>query len=225
MKVYHGGSVEIIDIDLSRCELYHDFGKGFYVTNIREQAEFWAERKGGDNHPGGHVTEFDFVEAAFEHWNFKALRFEDYSREWLDFVVMNRDRSRPVPAHDYDIVEGPVADDKIAQRARLCVKGIVSRETFLEELKFAKHTHQICFCTHQSLQALEAVRAPARIIIDIDEAVAGSLVNNFGMSEEEAVDHYYASRTYGKLIDESTGLYLRPWREIYDMLLAELKLK
>jgi hypothetical protein len=46
VKVYHGGIEEIIDIDLSKCEPYRDFGKGFYVTNIREQAEYWAERKG-----------------------------------------------------------------------------------------------------------------------------------------------------------------------------------
>ncbi len=46
--------------------------------------------------------------------NCKVLRwFDDYNEQWLDFVVLNRDDTRPSPAHDYDIVEGPVADDKV----------------------------------------------------------------------------------------------------------------
>jgi hypothetical protein len=67
VKVYHGSSVEIIDIDLSKCEPYRDFGKGFYVTNIREQAAYRSERKGNDRCTQGYVTEFEFIETAFEH--------------------------------------------------------------------------------------------------------------------------------------------------------------
>jgi len=43
-------------------------------------------------------------------------QFETYNDEWLDFVVLNRNDKNPIPAHDYDIVEGPVADDKIQNR-------------------------------------------------------------------------------------------------------------
>ncbi|MDR2810339.1 MAG: DUF3990 domain-containing protein [Tannerellaceae bacterium] len=224
MKVYHGSSVEIIDIDLSKCEPYRDFGKGFYVTNIREQAAYWAERKGNDICAQGYVTEFEFIETAFEHWRFKVLRFQDYTEEWLDFVVMNRNRSLPVPAHDYDIVEGPVADDKITQRIRFYLEGVVSKEAFLEELKFFRRTHQICFCTHRSLQALERTRKK-KFAGNIDDAITQSLATDYNLSEEKAIDVYFESQTYRMLIDESSALYRKPWTEIYELLLQELKLK
>jgi hypothetical protein len=121
MKVYHGSNFEIIDIDLSKCEPYRDFGRGFYVTSIREQAAYWAERKGYDNGTQGYVTEFEFIETAFEYWKFKILRFKDYTEEWLDFVVMNRNRSLPVPAHDYDIVEAAICSTP-ASRLRTLIR-------------------------------------------------------------------------------------------------------
>jgi hypothetical protein len=224
MKVYHGSSVKIINIDLSKCEPYRDFGKGFYVTNIREQAEYWAVRKGEDNDVEGCVTEFEFVETAFEHWKFKVLRFNDYTEEWLDFVVMNRNRNLPVPAHDYDIVEGPVADDRVTRRIQLYLEGAVSREAFLEELKFFKHTHQICFCTHRSLQALELIHKKKFTGL-IDDNITQSLASDYNLSEIQVLDAYFESQTYRMLIDESAGLYQKPWTEIYQLLLNELKLK
>jgi hypothetical protein len=68
---------------------------------------------GQKNNTQGVVTEFEFFDSAFTSWNYKVLRFEDYSDEWLDFVILNRNPKNENPAHDYDIVEGPVADDKI----------------------------------------------------------------------------------------------------------------
>jgi hypothetical protein len=224
MNVYHGSNVEIIDIDLSKCELYRDFGKGFYVTGIREQAEYWAKRKGRITKGKAFVTEFKFVETAFEHWKFKVLRFDGYTEDWLDFVVMNRNRDLPVPAHDYDIVEGPVADDKVTQRILFYLGGAVSKETFLEELKFFKHTHQICFCTRRSLQALELIHKKKFTGI-IDDAITQSLMSDHNLSERQAITAYFESQTYGMLIDEFTGLYQKQWTEVYQLLLNELKLE
>jgi hypothetical protein len=224
MNVYHGSSIEIINIDLSKCELYRDFGKGFYVTNIYEQAAYWAERRGRENNTEGYVTEFKFIETAFEHWRFNILRFDDYTEEWLDFVVMNRNRSLPVPAHNYDIVEGPVADDKVTRRIQHYLEGAIPRETFLEELKFFKHTHQICFCTQRSLQALEQIHKRTFTGI-INDEITQSLVLDYNLSERQAIDVYFESQTYRMLNDESTGLYQKPWTETYQLLLSELKLE
>jgi hypothetical protein len=224
MKVYHGSGVEIIDIDLSKCEPYRDFGKGFYVTNIREQAEYWAERKGKDNDTEGYVTEFKFSETAFMYWKFNVLRFDGYTEEWLDFVVMNRNRDLPVPAHDYDIVEGPVANDDVTRRIRFYLEGAISKEAFLEELKFFKHTHQICFCTQRSLQALARIRKK-KFTGNIDDEITQSLVSDYNLSEKQALDAYFESKTYKTLVDESTGLYQKTWTEVYQLLLRELKLK
>ena len=78
MRVYHGSYTPIQEIDLSKCEIGKDFGQGFYVTKIKEQAQFWAERKGSDNDTQGYVTEFEFYENAFRHFKLKTLQFTSY---------------------------------------------------------------------------------------------------------------------------------------------------
>ncbi|GAP72342.1 hypothetical protein SAMD00024442_3_50 [Candidatus Symbiothrix dinenymphae] len=117
MKVYHGSYTEIDKIDLSKCESNRDFGKGFYVTNLREQAEYWARRKGKQHDNDGYVTEYTFYENAFNNYRLNVLRFDDYTEDWLDFVVFNRDITSQAQ-HNYDIVEGPVADDDITESPR-----------------------------------------------------------------------------------------------------------
>jgi len=225
MKVYHGSDMEITKIDLSKCQLNKDFGRAFYVIKFRYQAEYWAKRKGKTQNHKGYITEYIFYENAFEHYGLKVLRFDGYTEEWLDFVVMNRDPKSPIPTHDYDIVEGPVADDDITQRIRAYLNGSISKAEFIEELKF-KHTpsHQIAFCTVESLQMLElAIETPELELLNIDDAITQSLVNEYGMTEIKAIDTYFESGTYQLLIDEDTKLYEKPWQEIYIMLKKELK--
>jgi len=226
MRVFHGSYTKIDTIDLSKCEIGKDFGQGFYVTKIKEQAEFWAERKGLNNKTEGVVTEFEFNENAFRYFNLKTLSFAEYDENWLDFVAKNRDTSLPQPTHDYDIVEGPIADDRIATRIKTYLKGKISKQQFLEELKFMKKTHQICFCTGRSLQMLDYVENSKDIeyeISEIGEPLLEQLVLDFGIDEEKAADLFYSSKTFGKLADESTELYKKLWQEIYEMVKLELK--
>jgi hypothetical protein len=224
MKVYHGSYTAIENIDFSFCRKKRDFGKGFYVTKIRSQAEYWASRKGEDNDVEGVVTKFEFDESFFEDEDLKALRFDGYSKEWLDFVVQNRVNKNDLQAHDYDIIEGPVADDDIATRVYDYIKNKVSKEQFLSELVRKKPTHQICFCTVQSLQALELQKGKIDSkIFHTDNKVLQALMTDFGLSEKEATDKYYKSNTYTQLADETTQFYKKPWQEIYEMLKLELK--
>ncbi|GHT46681.1 hypothetical protein AGMMS49965_24390 [Bacteroidia bacterium] len=221
MKVYHGGLVEIEKIDLSQSRLNRDFGAGFYVTNIQEQAEFWARRKGQRHGTKGYVTEFTFYENAYKHYELKVLRFDGYTEDWLDFVVMNRNPEVAEPAHEYDIVEGPVADDDITQRIDAYLEGAVTKEKFLDELKFARPTHQICFCTTRSLQMLEHAKKKKRTN-NIDDPITQSLVADFNMPINQAIDVYFESKTYKQLIDEKTDLCNKSVEEIYKLLLTEL---
>jgi hypothetical protein len=122
------------------------------------------------------------------------------------------------------IVEGTVADDKITQRIRFYLEDVVSKEAFLDELKFFRRTHQICFCTHCSLQALERIRKK-KFAGNIDDAITQSLATDYNLSEEKAIDVYFESQTCRMLIDESSALYRKPWTEIYELLLQELKMK
>jgi hypothetical protein len=218
MKVYHGSYTAIDTIDFSYCQKHRDFGKGFYVTNLREQAETWATRKGKDNDTEAVVTEFEFAEHFFNDKFLKTVQFENYSEEWLDFVVLNRKNFSEQQAHDYDIVEGPVADDKIATRVDEYLDGAISKEQFLQELIY-EPSHQICFCTMQSLRALSL--AKSRIdsaMYHIDSEVILAMMKEYGMTDLEAADMYYTSKTFIKLTDETTELYKKPWTEIYEML-------
>ncbi|MGL4909189.1 MAG: DUF3990 domain-containing protein [Bacteroidales bacterium] len=226
MRVYHGSYTEIVEIDLSKCEIGKDFGQGFYVTNIKEQAQFWAERKGLDKGTQAYVTEFEFNENAFSHFNLKTLRFAEYDEKWLDFVTMNRNIALQQPVHDYDIVEGPIADDKIATRIKKYLRGGISKQQFLEDLTFVKHTHQICFCTGRSLQMLDYFDTTKNMeykIADISEPLINELTLEFNLNEEMATDKFFSSNTFSKLADTSTKLYEKDWTEVYKLLLSELK--
>jgi len=225
MKVYHGSYCEIDIIDLSRGELARDFGLGFYVTNLYRQAEYWATRKGNQRKTKGVINEYVFYESAFIGNYFKTLRFTDYSEEWLDFVVMNRQNDTIENLHDYDIVEGPVADDDIATRITVYLAGGITKNEFIEELKF-KHTvsHQIAFCTQKSLRMLKKAFSKADLNeMTIDDAITQSLIVDFEMNDYQAIDTYFNSKTYSLLIDENTGYYEKSWKEIYEMLKKELK--
>jgi hypothetical protein len=228
MIVYHGSYTEITKIDLSKCEPNKDFGKGFYVTKIREQAETWAIRMGRQHKSKGIVTKFKFYESVFDNVMYKVLRFDKYDEKWLDFVTLNRRFDSPIPAHDYDIVEGPVADDRISREIDNYISGKISREKFLSMLRRDEPTHQICFCTADSLLMLEYVENPKDIeyeVSEIGESLLEQFILDFNINDGTAADKFYSSKTFTRLADESTGFYKKTWQEIYEMLKQELKKK
>ena len=226
MKVYHGSYTKIDEIDLTKGELNRDFGQGFYVTKIYKQAEFWAKRKGKKQKNNGVVTEFTFFESAFTSNYLKTLRFKDYSVEWLDFVVSNRLNDTENNLHDYDIVEGPVANDDIATRITFYLEGGITKAEFLEELKFIHSvSHQIALCTQKSLQMIKkAFNISELNEMTIDDAVIQSLIVDVKMNDYKAIDTYFNSKTYSLLIDENTKYYQKTWQEIYELLKNELKI-
>jgi hypothetical protein len=225
MNVFHGSYTAIEKIDLNRCEVGKDFGRGFYVTNLRKQAEIWATRKGKPKRSTGVVTEFDFDKDIPEVMELKVLKFEDYDDEWLDFVVLNRkNNSLRQQVHDYDIVEGPVADDKVTEQIDNYIDGIISKEEFLNDLIHLP-SHQICFCTVQSLQALTLSKPIINSKIHhIGSNVLQALMTDYGINEMEAMDKYYTSNTYTLLANETTEFYKKDWTEIYEVLKIELKI-
>jgi hypothetical protein len=224
MKVWHGSYTAIENVDFTFCEKSKDFGRGFYVTNLPGQARTWATRIGLQKNREGVVTEFEYNENIPGMMKLKTLKFDDYNDEWLDFVVINRRNDSDTPAHDYDIIEGPVADDKVATEVERYMEGAITREQFLRDLVYTP-SHQICFCTVQSLQALSLPKGRIDIdIYDIGWEIMRALVQEYGVSEIEATDLYFTSQTFASVADESTGYYKKPWSEIYAMLQTELKI-
>ena len=225
MKVYHGSDVKIKTIDLSKCRVGTDFGHGFYVTKFLKQAEDIAVRVASWHDTMPVVTEFEFNEYAFEDKDFKVLRFSNYNDEWLDFIVKNRASIASKPMHKYDIVEGPVANDDVAARIYDYLNGDVTKAKFIEELRFKKPMHQICFCTTASLQMLISVENKNDSkILQMEDLFVEKLMLDYQIDETQATDIFYNSETFNQLANETTELYKRSWQEIYEMLKKELKM-
>lgn len=223
MRVYHGSYIKIDKIDLLKCKPNKDFGKGFYVTKFRNHAEEWAAIIGEKYGTDGFVSEFDFSENDFTKSICKIKRFDTYNEEWLDFVVANRDKNSKNPVHDYDIVMGPVANDKVQNTLRLYLKGKLTKEKFLKMLTHHDQTHQICFCTLNSLQTIDRIdETPTYEIVMISEPIIKKLILDFDFDEEKATNLFFNSDIYSKLSDTETKLYEKDWTEIYELLKQEL---
>lgn len=142
MILYHG-SKEVVKSPEIRIVRYNkDFYFGFYCTVMKEQANRWAIRFTGK----GIINEYEY----HENPSLKILKFPEMSEEWLDFIATCRSGK----SHDYDIVEGPMANDTIFNYVQNYVDGKISRAAFWELAKFKKPTHQISFHTARALEAL-----------------------------------------------------------------------
>lgn len=147
MQIYYGSNVIVNQPKIITDGFYKDFGYGFYCTNFEKQAKRWALTK-----KNKHVVN---VYSYTENKNLNCLIFKEMSDEWLDFVVSSRQGER----HDYDIVEGPMADDTIWNYVDDFARGLISRTAFWELVKFKCPTHQIVFCTEAALKCLEYDRS------------------------------------------------------------------
>lgn len=141
-KLYHGSYMAISAplTGVGRREL--DFGPGFYVTSLREQAERWAQRvciiRAMDT-PTLSIYEFD---EALQPTDVRRLCLEHYDQEWLDFIVSSRRGEEPWK--DYDIIEGGVANDQVIDTVEDYYAGRITAEQAIGQLRFAKPTHQMC---------------------------------------------------------------------------------
>lgn len=148
MKVYHGSWIEVSVPDLKHSRTDVDFGKGFYVTPIREQAVKWCgrfKRRGKQ----GIVTSYIFDDCAIQNLN--VLKFDSYSEEWLDFILNCR---REKDSSDYDIVMGGVANDKVFNTVELYFDHLIDKKEAINRLKYEKPNMQICFRTISVLETL-----------------------------------------------------------------------
>ena len=225
MQVFHGSDIRIEKIDLAKSEFFKDFGRGFYVTNIREHAYQRAAdiaNRHKSNKPV--VTEFNYAETYPATVGMNIKKFETVSKEWIEFIMLNRNRRISHPAHTFDIVEGPIADDRMVVQIQAYERGEISIEKLIEKLTYREPTHQICFCTLASLYALEPVEESGfrSAADDITGAILEATATEFEMAESIAIKKLYASDTYKKLSGADTMLWQKPWQEIYEMFKKEL---
>ena len=155
MRLYHGSNIIIEQINLSKCRPYKDFGQGFYLTAIKEQAEQMARRTSAIYGGEPIVTEFEFDESALSFLSVKM--FKDPSEEWALFVMANRSRKNVQPTHDFDIVIGPVADDTIATLFRNFDDGIIDLPMLVQGLKYKKVSSHYLFHSAEAIKYLHRV--------------------------------------------------------------------
>lgn len=153
MELYHG-SIEIIEnpVMLERQRLL-DFGKGFYTTSNKKQAERWAVIKQNreQNNTQAFVSVYTFNENLLESLKLQRKEFNQANEEWLDFVIQNRNQDFK---HGYDIVIGPVANDTLYQTLTLYESGILTKPETIQRLKVHPLYDQIVFNTAKALKLL-----------------------------------------------------------------------
>lgn len=156
MKLYHGSTVCIEEIDLHKSKPNKDFGKGFYLSLDKEQAiamaAYKAEQIGGD--PVLNIYEFDESHLSDDSLNVKI--FEEYDEEWANFIFANRNNATESPVHHYDIVIGPIANDRVGLQIHKYMEHEIDLPTFIKNLKYMKGiTIQYFFGTECAIKLLK----------------------------------------------------------------------
>ncbi|MBO4489626.1 MAG: DUF3990 domain-containing protein [Bacteroidales bacterium] len=153
MLLYHGSNTIIDEVDLSKSRPYKDFGRAFYLSADKNQAEEMAHFKVMIGGGIERVTVFEFDETDIAE--LKVKRFEGYTKEWAEFVYNNRDEKQDFH-HDYDLVYGPIANDTVGVQIRDLRERKISLDTFLKNLEYHKGiTFQYAFCTSFSISKLK----------------------------------------------------------------------
>lgn len=118
--LYHGSYCAVEIPVLEKCSNYKDFGRGFYLTTDKRQAESFARislRKAKENGLVSETQQFGFVNAfRFDFYaDLKIKVYPDADVEWLHCIVAHRRKSafRNILEENlkYDIIGGKIAND------------------------------------------------------------------------------------------------------------------
>jgi len=156
MRLYHGSTVTVRKPSLRTGRPNADFGKGFYTTSNPEQAERWAhikqEREGAAR---AVVSVYEFDESLLDNADLKIRKFNGADEAWLYFVADCRKSRR----HDFDLVQGPVANDKVFTTVNLFESGVLSAEAAILQLKAYKTYDQLSFHSERVIGSFRFVES------------------------------------------------------------------
>lgn len=147
MIVYHGGTEIIENPDVKFSKKYLDFGRGFYVTTYKEQAEKWAKRRAMRNRQNAVVNIYELSEDLSDY---KVIKFKD-DNLWLNFICDCR-RGKEI-YKQYDIAIGSVADDDVFKSIDMYFKGLWDEERTLKEIRYYKMNNQICLISQELINS------------------------------------------------------------------------
>ena len=156
MKIYHGSIEKVEKPDIRESNRTLDYGCGFYTTTSYKQAEDWVKRRMDEKKVSkGYVCVYEFDEAALQNLN--ALVFIAPDEDWVDFVMKNRTQRGYV--HEYDLVYGPVANDRVYAAFALYEGGLIDKKTLITGLKAYRLVDQYLFHTYKSLKYIKFLEA------------------------------------------------------------------
>jgi hypothetical protein len=154
MILYHGTNVDFETIDLSKSKPNKDFGQGFYLSADYNQAMDMAKTKVEQLETGTPIVlafEVDEQQMA----KLKIQRYSEYSEDWAKFILLNRRNSTHKPVHDYDIVIGPIANDRVGVQLWKYETQSIDLPTLVRNLQHMKGiTFQYFFGTEQAIKLL-----------------------------------------------------------------------
>ena len=154
MKLYHGSTTDIGRIDLAKSKPNKDFGRAFYLSADRQQALEMAQYRAEFEETSPVVNVYEFDETLFQQ--FRCKRFEEYTEEWAHFVYDHRTEPHGLTLHDYDIVYGPIANDRVGAQIARFKQGYITFDEFLRRIQYIKGiTFQYAFCTQQAVDKLQ----------------------------------------------------------------------
>lgn len=142
MRVYHTSNVIVSQPDVCHSRKHLDFGIGFYLTPLEQQARDYGLRFIRRGEPAI-MNIFDLPD------NISGIShkvFPSYDGEWLDYITACR---KGLPCQQYDIIEGGIADDQVFDTVDLYLQGIYTREQALDQLQWKKPNHQLCIASQQ----------------------------------------------------------------------------
>ncbi len=151
MICYHGSDT-VVDVPrILEQKRPLDFGGGFYTTTSEAQARAWATKVCYRNNSSQRCInryEFDMDQAK---GNLTVLTFDAANEAWLNFICANRSG---ICSASYDIVIGPVADDRVYRVVVEYENGDLDRDAALKALKAEALCDQILFHTDRALACL-----------------------------------------------------------------------
>jgi hypothetical protein len=161
MILYHGSNCVIDKVDLGKCRPFKDFGRGFYTTELKEQALTMARRTARMFGGSPVMNEFVLDESIFSDETIIIKNFSKPNIEWATFVINNRNKDyKDIASQDcnsdnkYDIVIGPVANDDIMVTLELYIDGRLTPNGLLEALEYKNLTQQTSFHSEKALSFL-----------------------------------------------------------------------
>lgn len=146
MKLYHSSNVIVEYPDTQHSRRYLDFGCGFYLTSLHEQAVRYAQRfkRRGQQ---AWLNTYEFLIGDESQWNI--MRFNNYDKNWLEFIAQCRDGN---DVGDYDMIIGGIANDRVILTLDRYFAREISQEDALGLLKFEKPNIQYCIRSERMLQ-------------------------------------------------------------------------